>query len=299
MKKIILSLLALPMLFACSNEADQMPQEAGRVPLQIELGGITRATVLDALPVECTYGVFATTTNSLTTSALAEDGANRRVTYVNGKSTFDVPVFIPENGSIYVRAYYPYNANLTQYAITNGIALDTKSQTDYLITTSSYVATESNPTVKLTMQHAMARIHVTINKAASNASTYIFKEIALNDVLMQGTYGFNGSVSIDDSTGTVTAYPTNIYLNEAGDNIEVDFLVLPVSWSRTMRVSLPNSGYEHLTTTLPSRSYNAGQQYNITLTINHKSELEAGEWTIVPWDSQYKGGLSIWKDDKK
>ena len=74
--------------------------------------------------------------------------------------------------------------------------------------------------------------------------------------------------------------------------IEADFLILPGNQTPTLSLH----GSIEKTATLPQKNYYANTQYDITLTINHLGELEAGEWTIVPWDSNIQNGLDVWKD---
>ena len=293
MKKTILSLMALPLLLACSSDEEPTASQAGRVPLQVEIGGITRGAI-DALPANSNYGVYVTTGSSASSSTV-DDGINRRVTYADGKSTMDKTVYLNEGGYAYVWAYYPYIAGMDKGALT-AFPLETKSQTDYLVSNAHY-ANESQPRVSLTMQHALARIHVTLRKADDNAKEYYYKEMTLTDAYLSATYNFDGKYTIDAAMGDITAYTSNGNSSlQDGGVVEFDFLVLPTS-SKAMSVYLPNGTIE-LKTALPTRSYAAGQQYNITITINSQGELVVGDWTIVPWDSSVQNGLNIWRDNK-
>jgi len=293
MKKTILSLMALPLLLACSSDEQPAAGLNGRVPLQVELGGISRAAI-DALPANCNYGVFVTS-SSYASSTFVEDGFNRLVTYTDGKSTMDKSVYLAEGGHAYVWAYYPYNANRGSNALT-AMPLETKSQTDFLVSDAHY-ANESQPRVNLTMRHALARIHVTLRKAADNTKVYYYKEMTLTDAYLSATYNFDGKYTIDAAMGDITAYTSNGNSSlQDGGVVEFDFLVLPTS-NKAMSVYLPNGTIE-FKTALPTRTYQAGQQYNITITINSQGELVVGNWTIVPWNSSVQNGLNIWRDNK-
>lgn len=300
MKKAILSLLALPLLFACSSEDSEIAGNAGRVPLQIEFGDITRAALEGStLPDNAQYGVFAASTTAPYNSLL-ENGENRCVTYSGGKSTFDQNVYIPEGKAAYVWAYYPYNSQLNRIVLSDGWNIDAQSQTDYLLSNSYQTATESSPTVRLSMRHLMSRIHITVKKAADNTTNYYYKEAYLYNAYRYGRFFFtNTSMTLDNKTTiTLHGYMTNGDSSlQDGKTIEFDFLVLPTTNTHVMRVELPNSS-PVLSTSLPERRYVAGEQYNITLTINHLGELTAGEWTIVPWQTSTKSGLNVWKDDQ-
>ncbi len=300
MKKAILSLLALPLLFACSSEDSEIAGNAGRVPLQIEFGDITRAALEGStLPDNAQYGVFAASTTAPYNSLL-ENGENRRVTYSGGKSTFDQNVYIPEGKTAYVWAYYPYNSLMSRTVLSDGWTIDAQSQTDYLLSNSYQTATESSPTVRLSMRHLMSRIHITVKKAADNTTNYEYKEANLYNAYRYGRFFFtNTSMTLDNKTTiTLHGYMTNGDSSlQDGKTIEFDFLVLPTTNTHVMTVELPN-GSSVLSTSLPERRYVAGEQYNITLTINHLGELTAGEWTIVPWQTSTKSGLNVWKDDQ-
>lgn len=294
MKKAILSLLALPLLLACSSEENEAGGNTSRVPLQIEFDGITRSVVEGStLPNNSAYGVFVTKSTSYLYNNVLEDGFNREVTYLDGNSKFDQLVYIPENGTCYVYAYYPYNKNLTVSALEQGFPLSLTSQTDLLFTSYYGSATESSPYAKLSMKHVFARIHVTVKKAVGNTSDYNFYGLEMNNLFKEGYYdlaGFNTNVGKDKS-GSIYLKPQN---NELTDNnaIEADFLILPGNQTPTLSLH----GSIEKTATLPQKNYYANTQYDITLTINHLGELEASEWTIVPWDSNIQNGLDVWKD---
>lgn len=299
MKKAILSLLALPLLLACSSEENEIVGNAGRVPLQIEFGDITRAALEGStLPDSAQYGVFAASTTAPYNSLL-ENGENRCVTYVKGKSIFDQNVYIPEGGMAYVWAYYPHNVNINRIVLSDGWTIDATKQVDYLASSSYVTATETSPTVKLNMRHLLSRIHITVKKAADNTTDYYYKEAWLNNAYCYGRYSFTKStMTVEKTTTTLYGYTTNNNSSlQDGKTVEFDFMVLPTTTNYVMNLELPNSS-PVLKTALPSRKYVAGEQYNITLTINHLGQLTAGEWTIVPWETSTQGSLNVWKDDK-
>ena len=301
MKKAILSLLALPLLLACSSDESEVGGNAGRVPLQIEFDGITRAA-LDGttLPNESKFGLFASTNNSYPYGYIVEDGDNQKVTYLDGKCNFDKNVYIPEGGSLYVWTYYPYNADLNKIIISDGWSLEADKQIDYLAGNSYAVATEASPNIKVSMRHLMSRIHVTVKKSADNTKNYYYKEAYLHNAYKYGRYSLtNNSFSlVGNTTTTLYGYTTNGNSSlQDGQVVEFDFLVLPTTSSYKMNVELPNSD-PVVKTALPSRKYVAGEQYNITLTINHLGQLEASDWTIVPWTTNTQSALDVWKDSK-
>jgi hypothetical protein len=299
MKKAILSLLALPLLLACSSDESEVGGNAGRVPLQIEFDGITRAA-LDGttLPNESKFGLFASTNYSYPYGYIVEDGDNQMVTYLDGKCNFDKNVYIPEGGSLYVWTYYPYNADLNKIIISDGWSLEADKQIDYLAGNSYAVATEASPNIKVSMRHLMSRIHVTVKKSADNTKNYYYKEAYLHNAYKYGRYSLtNNSFSlVGNTTTTLYGYTTNGNSSlQDGQVVEFDFLVLPTTSSYKMNVELPNSD-PVVKTALPSRKYVAGEQYNITLTINHLGKLEASDWTIVPWTTNTQSALDVWKD---
>lgn len=300
MKKAILSLLALPLLFSCSSEENESSGKTGRVPLQIEFDGITRAAITGTtLPNESQLGVFAFTKSNSPYGTIVEDGDNNRVVYNDGKCEFNKLIFIPEGGSLYTWAYYPYDVNQSKTMLSDGWWLDASQQKDYLVSSFSQYASESNPTIKLVLRHLMSRIHVTLKKAENNTKDYYYKEMYLKNAYKTGRYIMNsGSISLDNTTTTLYGYTTNNNSSlQDGKVVEFDFLVLPTTSNYSMDIELPNS-YPELKASLQPRKYVAGEQYDVTLTINHLGELEVGEWTIVPWDSNTQEGLDVWKDNK-
>jgi hypothetical protein len=150
------------------------------------------------------------------------------------------------------------------------------------------------------MRHLMSRIHVTVKKSADNTKNYYYKEAYLHNAYKYGRYSLtNNSFSlVGNTTTTLYGYTTNGNSSlQDGQVVEFDFLVLPTTSSYMMNVELPNSD-PVVKTALPSRKYVAGEQYNITLTINHLGQLEASDWTIVPWTTNTQSALDVWNDNK-
>ena len=307
MKKVILSLLALPLLLACSSEENEAVAGADRVPLQIELDEITRAVVenVDQLK-ERSLGVFVATQSNYPYGSVLEEednnGNNRQLSYQNGKWNFDRNVYIPENTPLYVWAYYPYDPNQNKNMLADGWALTASKQEDYLASyTDGYTyvtARETSPRVKFNMRHLMARIRVIVAKASDNEKNYAFKEATLYGSSMDARYNpVSGILTPGKETGSIAAYVANgNTMVDADHSVEFEFLVFPKYLS--LYVELPNSSLTNNKKALNARTYEAGKQYSVTLTINHLGELEAGEWSIEPWGTSVQNAIEVWKDSK-
>lgn len=299
MKKIALSLLTFLMLVACSSESSETNQNKGNVALQIELGykGQTRSVIESkSLPDNSTYGVFATTTDSPVKVGLVENGDNRCVTYASGNSTFDSPVYIPEYKNVFVWAYYPYNESFrAEEIMEQGMPVNIETQTDYLLGRSDGGASESSPKVPVIMRHALARIHVNVYRSEYNYRDYTFNSLEFSNVYAKGFVKFNNNVVYDEKALiSLSMVPKNTTLDENNQLCEVDLLVIP---TKGQDIQLQLHGTLEKKVSLPSYSYDAGEQYNIDVVINHEEQLQVGSWYITQWQDLEQSGLEIWADD--
>lgn len=299
MKKTVLSLLSVLLLLACSSDEREVSMKEGRVPLQIKLeqNTLTRS-ILESklLPEGTSYGVYVTTSASPDYGQLIDNGGNRCVTFSEGKSIFDNPVYIPEYKSAYVWAYYPYNdSNDAKSVLSYGLPLEVESQTDYLVGNSIKAATESYPEVSLSLKHALSRIHVTVKRSTYNFRQYTINSMNFSEMLATGkyVYGFD-TCTPDDGLISVSVKPKTTLMDDNNMEIEADVLVIPNS---TQTIVLGLEGSVNKSVTLPSRYYVAGEMYSIEVVINHEEQLQTGEWQISPWIVNEKEGFDFWADD--
>ena len=300
MKRLLSYLLALPALaltgtwLSCSSETDDMNTGSqGRVPVQIEMAGIDQTRAIlegSTLPDETTYGVFVTSTSSPTGNIL-EDGSNRRVSYIKGTSTMDTPVFIPEGGNAYIWAYWPYNFG-NGSSLLEAFPLEAKSQTDYLVGRGTRAATESTPTVPVSMTHAMSRLHITVRNDSTNDIRYTIPEMYVGNVYTTGYY-YYGSGSVKESQqGSIS-----VKTSQPGTGVyTADILIVPSSSYITAQLSLPGTDFEGIS--LPSRRYEMGKQYNVDVVINLQKQLVIQNVWITDWQTINQNGLEMFADDK-
>ncbi len=226
-----------------------------------------------------------------------------------------------EQGKVY--AYYPYNSDLD--LINDSIAIDatpseTGDQTDFLYGQSLENVSNANPTANIKFDHALARITLSITKAAGDVGDGVISKIVLeNDSVIEElsiestapgftpipvkTYrGRSQALALkgkmDLKTGGVTPELDSLARIELVKNYSlrkntttlVDFLVVPtgkelaISGDRGIRATLTIDGLDY-SFLIGATNTEAGQQYTYPITVNRLTgphgEVYDGDYAYV------------------
>lgn len=288
--------MAVPLCIAAlaSSCTDRMTEDNSsfreKAELEVAVGGINKSrAIIDGttLPESCGFAIYY---NSEFPTP---------VTYEKGTCKLAEPIFLDEGNESYpVYAFYPDNAYLTE------IAIDTKTQTDYLRGISvdaNGVQSDigfNNPKAKIVFDHILARITLNIHKDASVSDYYKLPDIFLGG---DSENAYRSAVFNALTNSFIHFFPNeydnikgelkngNYLIETADDVITVDFLVLPTetSWSLYIR-DLSSSWYS-----LPATNYESGKQYIYDCTIADKDGvyLSISECDIIPWNNTDMPGV--------
>ena len=277
-------LLAALALAGCSKteELQYNPDSA----LQIEsVGGISpfalmqepsgRAVITgETLPgEEATKGIglYVTATDGTAYDGRTSGYSNVKYTFNNAKWSAASPIYLSNTtGKLY--GYFPYNvdaANLTAIPVVSSL-----NGTDYLYATSQEVSF-TDKSVNLQMNHALARLHLTIKKGDKYLSDCSLSKIVLKskaidtDGTMDITTGTVTATKGADETGTLTMTGTDA-VSTAG--IEKDILLVPansVEGKKDLTLILTIDGVDAVVTFKEDNGLDirSGIQCNATLTI--------------------------------
>ena len=216
-------------------------------------------------------GLFVTATDGTAYDCKTTGYSNVKYAYSSEKWSATSPIYLSNTtGKLY--GYFPYNvdaANLTAIPVVSSL-----NGTDYLYATSQDVSF-SNKSVNLQMNHALARLHLTIKKGDKYLSDCSLTKIVLQSKAIDA----NGTMDI--TTGTITATKaadaTGTFELTGSDavttaGIEKDILLVPADNSEgkkdiTLTLTIDGVDAEVKFTADKGLDIRSGIQCNATLTI--------------------------------
>lgn len=289
LKGIAMSAMALLTLASCSNEdaGSLLSSAQDRVPLQVSVEnaatrGIIKGTTL---PDDCSYRIYAYSTNSETNYEALNNQSGSTVKYQKGVSRIDDnPIYLPEDGSdVQVVALYGGISGSYDDFCVNKIGLHEKDQEDYLVGVNTNKVNKSNPKANLAFTHVMSRVTLNIRLAKGNTNYYKIPEVMINNLAsyaymdvregqpvikgVSNSQNFNLSVKIDD-----------YLLDDSSKVLTADFLVLPTE-QENITIKLDGFSQE---IKLPISNFEMGQQYSFNVVIRD-GKLTVDGFKITPW----------------
>ena len=216
-------------------------------------------------------GLFVTASDGSAYDGKTEGYSNIRYTYNGTKWSATSPIYLSNTtGKLY--GYFPYNvdaANLTAIPVVSSL-----NGTDYLYATEQEVSF-TKKTVSLTMNHALARLHLTIKKGDKYLS-----DCSLTKIVLQSK-AIDASGTMDITTGAITATKaanaTGTFTLTGTDavtktGIEKDILLVPAdntvgSKDITLTLTIDGVDAEVKFTGDKGLDIRSGIQCNATLTI--------------------------------
>lgn len=289
LKGIAVSAMALLTLASCSNEdAGSLSSSAqDRVPLQVSVeNAATRGIITGTtLPDDCSYRIYAYSTNSETNYEALNNQSGSTVQYQKGVSRIDDnPIYLPEDGSdVQVVALYGGITGSYDNLWVNKIELSEKAQEDYLVGINTNKVNKSNPKANLAFIHVMSRVTLNIKRAKDNTNSYKIPEVTINNLAfdaymdvregkpvingVNNSQDFNLPIKIDDYV-----------LDDSSKVITADFLVLPTE-QENITVKLDGFSQE---IKLPISNFEMGQQYSFNVVIGkNKPEITESKHEYV------------------
>lgn len=289
LKGIAVSAMALLTLASCSNEdAGSLSSSAqDRVPLQVSVeNAATRGIITGTtLPDDCSYRIYAYSTNSETNYEALNNQSGSTVQYQKGVSRIDDnPIYLPEDGSdVQVVALYGGITGSYDNLWVNKIELSEKAQEDYLVGINTNKVNKSNLKANLAFIHVMSRVTLNIKRAKDNTNSYKIPEVTINNLAfdaymdvregkpvingVNNSQDFNLPIKIDDYV-----------LDDSSKVITADFLVLPTE-QENITVKLDGFSQE---IKLPISNFEMGQQYSFNVVIGkNKPEITESKHEYV------------------
>ena len=292
LKGIAVSAMALLALASCSNEdaGSLLPSAQDRVPLQVSVEDAATRGIISGttLPDDCSYRIYAYSTNSETNYEALNNQSGSTVQYQKGVSRIDdEPIFLPEDGSdVQVVALYGGISGSYDYYCVNKIGLSVKDQEDYLVGVNTNQVNKSNPKANLAFTHVMSRVTLNIRLAKGNTNYYKIPEVKINNLAsyaymdvregkpvingVNNSQDFNLPIKIDDYV-----------LDDSSKVITADFLVLPIE-QENITIKLDGFSQE---IKLPISKFEMGQQYSFNVVIRD-GKVTLDGFKITPWDEK-------------
>lgn len=292
LKGIAVSAMALLALASCSNEdaGSLLPSAQDRVPLQVSVeNAATRGIITGTtLPDDCSYRIYAYSTNSETNYEALNNQSGSTVKYQKGVSRIDDnPIYLPEDGrDVQVVALYGGITGSYDNLWVNKIKLSEKAQEDYLVGINTNKVNKSNPKANLAFTHVMSRVTLNIRLAKGNTNYYKIPEVTINNLAfdaymdvregkpvingVNNSQNFNLPIKIDDYV-----------LDDSAKVITADFLVLPTE-QENITVKLDGFSQE---IKLPISNFQMGQQYSFNVVIRD-GKLTVDGFKITPWSEK-------------
>lgn len=301
---------------SCNN--DELPDslyktDSTELKISTDIAAInvnsTRATPISVFPDNTSLGLFVTsgTLDKMYDSFAAN--ANVRSIFLNGVWN-QVPVVRLTNENATVYAYYPYSSLNTDGKT---VSLDQGTQHDYMYgthTTGQAAINKNNPTVNLTMKHAMAMVQFNICKsnypwagrltlieiANTTGKTVIYSEgtMDISSGTITNTPGKNSAASLRTYSDN---YPLMI-ISEKLISDEADYLklfVLPVATTGAegdvvFKFTIDDRIY---TWKVPANTkWSSGTKNTYTVTITG-SALNIGNVKITDWTGGVVGNVGL------
>lgn len=292
LKGIAVSAMALLALASCSNEdAGSLSSSAqDRVPLQVSVENAATRGIISGttLPDDCSYRIYAYSTNSETNYEALNNQSGSTVQYQKGVSRIDDnPIYLPEDGSdVQVVALYGGITGSYDDLWVNKIKLSEKAQEDYLVGINTNKVNKSNPKANLAFTHVMSRVTLNIKRAKDNTNSYKIPEVTINNLAfdaymdvregkpvingVNNSQNFNLPIKIDDYV-----------LDDSAKVITADFLVLPTE-QENITIKLDGFSQE---IKLPISNFEMGQQYSFNVVIRD-GKLTVDGFKITPWSEK-------------
>lgn len=289
LKGIARSAMALLALASCSNDdAGSLSSSAqDRVPLQVSVeNAATRGIITGTtLPDDCSYRIYAYSTNSETNYEALNNQSGSTVQYQKGVSRIDDnPIYLPEDGSdVQVVALYGGITGSYDNLWVNKIKLSEKAQEDYLVGVNTNKVNKSNPKANLAFTHVMSRVTLNIKRAKDNTNSYKIPEVTINNLafdaymdVREGKPIING---VDNSQNFILPVKIDDYvLDDSAKVITADFLVLPTE-QENITIKLDGFSQE---IKLPISNFEMGQQYSFNVVIGkNKPEITESKHEYV------------------
>lgn len=289
LKGIARSAMALLALASCSNDdAGSLSSSAqDRVPLQVSVeNAATRGIITGTtLPDDCSYRIYACSTNSETNYEALNNQSGSTVQYQKGVSRIDDnPIYLPEDGSdVQVVALYGGITGSYDNLWVNKIKLSEKAQEDYLVGVNTNKVNKSNPKANLAFTHVMSRVTLNIKRAKDNTNSYKIPEVTINNLafdaymdVREGKPIING---VDNSQNFILPVKIDDYvLDDSAKVITADFLVLPTE-QENITIKLDGFSQE---IKLPISNFEMGQQYSFNVVIGkNKPEITESKHEYV------------------
>lgn len=292
LKGIARSAMALLALASCSNDdAGSLSSSAqDRVPLQVSVeNAATRGIITGTtLPDDCSYRIYAYSTNSETNYEALNNQSGSTVQYQKGVSRIDDnPIYLPEDGSdVQVVALYGGITGSYDNLWVNKIKLSEKAQEDYLVGVNTNKVNKSNPKANLAFTHVMSRVTLNIKRAKDNTNSYKIPEVTINNLafdaymdVREGKPIING---VDNSQNFILPVKIDDYvLDDSAKVITADFLVLPTE-QENITIKLDGFSQE---IKLPISNFEMGQQYSFNVVIRD-GKLTVDGFKITPWSEK-------------
>ena len=216
-------------------------------------------------------GLFVTATDGTAYDGKSEGYSNVKYNYNGEKWSAASPIYLSNtSGKLY--AYFPYSADATDLT---AIPVESSlNSTDYLYATSQDVSF-SNKSVNLQMNHALARLHLTVKKGDKYLSDCNLSKIVLQSKAIDASGTMNittGAVTatkVANEIGTFTLTGTDA-VTAAG--ITKDILLVPASAAegkKDLILSLTIDGVDAEVKFTGDKGLDirSGIQNNVTLTI--------------------------------
>ena len=292
LKGIAVSAMALLTLASCSNEdaGSLLPSAQDRVPLQVSVeDAATRGIITGTtLPDDCSYRIYAYSTNSETNYEALNNQSGSTVQYQKGVSRIDDnPIYLPEDSSdVQVVALYGGISGSYDNLWVNKIKLSEKAQEDYLVGVNTNKVNKSNPKANLAFTHVMSRVTLNIRRAKDNTNNYKIPEVTINNLafdaymdVREGKPIING---VDNSQNFILPVKIDDYvLDDSAKVITADFLVLPTE-QENITIKLDGFSQE---IKLPISNFEMGQQYSFNVVIRD-GKLTVDGFKITPWSEK-------------
>lgn len=289
LKGIAVSAMALLTLASCSNEdaGSLLSSAQDRVPLQVSVeDAATRGIITGTtLPDDCSYRIYAYSTNSETNYEALNNQSGSTVQYQKGVSRIDDnPIYLPEDGSdVQVVALYGGITGSYDYLRVNKIELSEKAQEDYLVGVNTNKVNKANPKANLAFTHVMSRVTLNIKRAKDNTNSYKIPVVTINNLVSYALMDVEGGhpyiSGVDNSQDFNLPVKIDDYvLDDSAKVITADFLVLPTE-QENITIKLDGFSQE---IKLPISNFEMGQQYSFNVVIGkNKSEITESKHEYV------------------
>lgn len=311
MKKILFMAVITALsfgLFSCSNDDTDIPTgntDNEKSALKVEAGiyGLTKSGPISSFPAGSALGLFITPNTLGNYYDTQANSANVKATYQSSAWSLTPPVLLT-NTTAYVYAYYPHSTTATNAL---AVPVNHTSQTDYMYGKYTNGVSKANPTVSISMKHALAMIQFKLSKkdfpwegkltkveiANKSGKTVLFSEGTMEIAAGQitNTTGKNASASIEDATGLLSI-PATASTDEA---TYPKVLVLPVASSGAagdILMKFTIDGKVYSCDVPASTVWKAGTKNTYTVTVQGNELKLNANVSIENWTTGVSGSVT-------